>query len=109
MVIAAPVTIRLYDKAFAWVGVLSDPQAFTLTLRHNAQPTGQVVVPSDHRLIPLLATEGCRYTVDLHGDQVSSATVESLSGDGAPDGPVIISDDKIRTHPANRNSAHLIS
>ena len=90
MVIAAPVTIRLYDKAFAWVGVLSDPQAFTLTLRHNAQPTGQVVVPSDHRLIPLLATEGCRYTVDLHGEQVSSGTVESLSGDGAPDGQLTV-------------------
>lgn len=85
-----PFEIRLFDKAFTWVGVLSDPQAVTLNLRHLAQPTGQVVVKNDHRLLPRITTEGCRFTVDFQGEQVMSGLVDSLQGDGAPDGQVTL-------------------
>lgn len=84
----APFTISLFTKAFQWVGVLADPQAVTITPRFNAQPTGQIVVPNTHRLLPIMLTEGCRVTVDYAGAQVMSGVLDSVQGDGAPDGQV---------------------
>lgn len=80
----APFRIDLYAKDFSWLGELDDPQAVTVTPRHNAQSTAQVVVASDNRYLDEMADSGARMVIQYLPDpkQTLSGVVSSVDAEG---------------------------
>lgn len=82
----SPFRIDVYDKSFAWLGELDDPQSVTVTPRHNAQPTAQLTLASDNRFADVLEESGTRVVIQYDPDpeQTFSGVVNDFRSEGAP-------------------------
>lgn len=60
----SPFRIRVYDKTFAFLFQLPDPDSVSLTVRHLAKGTAVIVVPVGHRRAAALMAPGVRVAVD---------------------------------------------
>jgi hypothetical protein len=60
--------------------------SLTVTPRHNNIGSAQLVVPSDHRRLPLLLADGARLVIDYRGERLMSGYIRNPFGDFGPDG-----------------------
>jgi hypothetical protein len=59
-----PVRLQVWSPAFEPMFSIGDPLSITVTPRHLALGTAELVLPLDHHRVPaLMATTGCRLTV----------------------------------------------
>lgn len=77
----APVTVTVYDKAFARKGTIGSPRSVVATVRHNALGTATLVVDDDHPRAADLVADGARVALTYKGDHLLSGQVQSWSWD----------------------------
>jgi hypothetical protein len=82
----ADLSIEIHDKTLHRVGWVNDPTSLTVTARHNNIGSAELVVPSDHRRLPLLLADGARLVIDYRGERLMSGYIRNPSGDFGPDG-----------------------
>jgi hypothetical protein len=87
----ADLSIEIHDKTLKRVGWVNDPTSLTVTARHNNIGSAELVVPSDHRRLPLLLADGARLVIDYRGERLMSGYIRNPSGDlGGPDGTMTL-------------------
>jgi hypothetical protein len=77
-----PFMITIFDKNFARQGWVGDPVEVRSTVRHNAIGKTDVVIPSDHRMLPRIAEDGSRCLITYRGEYLMSGYVTEMSGTG---------------------------
>lgn len=82
MVSHPPFEIEIFDKAYIRRGWIGDPIRVECIPRHNAVGSLSVTVPSNHRRIDTLTTQGTRMVVTYKDEQVFSGPIRSISGAG---------------------------
>jgi hypothetical protein len=86
----ADLSIEIHDKTLHRVGWVNDPTSLTVTARHNNIGSAELVVPSDHRRLPLLLAPGARLVIDYRGERLMSGYIRNRSGDFGPDGTITL-------------------
>ena len=88
---ASDLSIEIHDKTLERVGWVNDPTSLTVTARHNNIGSAELLVPSDHRRLPLLLADGARLVIDYRGERLMSGYIRNPSGDlGGPDGTMTL-------------------
>lgn len=77
-----PFKIRLSNKAFAFKGWIGDPTELSVTVRHNGLSTASLSVPTNHRRIGELITDGARLEITYDGVFLMSGIVDSVNASG---------------------------
>lgn len=78
----SPFTITVYDKAFQKKGTVGSPVSVSVTVRHNQQPTAQMVVSALHPRIGDLMEPGARVWIRYRGDHLMSGPVRLRQAHG---------------------------
>lgn len=86
----SPLTVTIYDKAFARKGWVGDPESVEVHPRHNQQPTATLTVAGDHIYAPALLADGARATIDYDGEQVMSGVLRAKSGTSGKDSSLTV-------------------
>lgn len=77
-----PFELRLYSKAFGFIGWVGDPESVDATLRHNALSTATFVVASDHKRAAALIASGTRLVLNYRGKFAMSGQVRARAAKG---------------------------
>lgn len=74
--------ITLYDKSFARVDEIGDPETLSCTPRHMQAGSATIVIPSDHPKAGLLTADDARVVIEYPDETMLSGVVENVEGAG---------------------------
>lgn len=79
-----PLTIDVYDKAFAWLGVIADPVEVSGSVVYNGLSSFEITIRATDPMVEDVLANGTRISITYRGITIFSGPIRQVSGSLLP-------------------------